>query len=395
MTYKSFYNEEALKIDFKVNGERPYQQCSISVMDTIADPDITFDAKGISNYYYQYQELAKGVIHGEAGQEKLQGMVAQIKAASKGNKYDCLLGLSGGADSTYMAYLAKNLGLNPLVVHFDYGWNLETAVQNIERVVKKLDFDLYTYVMNWEEFRDLLRSYIKASVLDLDVPADHLIFAALAKVAKQHNIKYLLKGYNIVTEAILPPSWNYNRKFDLRNLKAIHKQFGEKPLNTIPKLGMWQRLYYTHINGLKDVAPLNYVDYNKKQVKEFLSKELGWVDYGGKHCENIFTRFYQGYILPRKFNIDKRKAHLSTLIFSSQITKEEALSEISNPPYDLDIIEMDKEYIAKKLGFTATEFEQMLSQPNRDHKEFGDEVMMEQRVVRILKTFKPIKRLIR
>jgi N-acetyl sugar amidotransferase len=388
------YDEEKLKKDIKINFGRPYQQCTISVMDTIADPNITFDEKGICNYYYNYKKQEEvGICHGEAGKQKLFEMVSIIKAGSKGQKYDCILGLSGGADSTYMAYLAKKLGLNPLLVHFDYGWNLETAVQNIEQTVKVLGFDLYTHVMDWVQFKDLLRAYVKASVLDLDVPADHLIFAALAKVATQHKIKYVLKGYNIVTEAILPQTWNYNRKFDLINLKNIHKEFGEISIDNIPKLGLWQRQYYNLFSQLIDFSPLNYVEYNKREVKSFLNKELGWVDYGGKHCENVFTRFYQGYILPTKFQIDKRKAHFSTLIFSGQMTKAEALLELANPPYNLQQMQDDKEYIAKKLGFSDGEFNTLLTLPNRQHSEFGDEQKLESIVNSVRRVFRPLKRM--
>jgi len=390
---ETFYDQTALEQDLEANCGRLYQQCTISVMDTIADPGITFDENGICNYYYDYKKQEEeAVFRGEAGKEKLAAMVKEIKNSAKNQPYDCLLGISGGADSTYMAYLAKELGLNPLLVHFDYGWNLETAVQNIERAVKVLGFNLMTDVMDWGEFKDLLRSYFKASVLDLDVPADQLIFASIARTAKKHNIKYIMKGYNVVTEAVLPKAWNYNRKFDLVNLRNIHKQFGEKPLKKSPTYGVWQQLYYWYIVGLRDAAPLNYVDYNKKAVKELLHKELGWVDYGGKHNENIFTRFYQGYILPAKFNIEKRKAHLSTLIFSGQMTKEEALAELSDPAYDLQAIADDREYIAKKLGFTEQEFDELLHLPNREHAEFGDQALVEKRIRRGLDLLRPFKR---
>ncbi|MCZ2223438.1 MAG: N-acetyl sugar amidotransferase [Chitinophagales bacterium] len=390
------YDELKLKQNKEINFGRPYQQCTISVMDTIADPDISFDEKGISNYYYYYKEQEKkGIFRGKEGEKKLSEMVSTIKSGSRGKKYDCILGLSGGVDSTYMAYLAKKLGLNPLLVHFDYGWNLETAVQNIERTVSSLGFDLYTYVVDWHQFKNLQRAYLKASVLDLDVPADHLIFAALAKVAAKHKIKYVLKGYNISTEAILPKTWNYNNKFDLVNLKNIYKQFGEGSINKVPKLGLWQRQYYNIFCQLIDFAPLNYIDYNKEEIKKFLNKEIGWVDYGGKHCENIFTRFYQGYILPVKFHIDKRKAHLSTLIFSGQITKEEAIKELSEPPYDLIQMQADKEYLAKKLEFSLEEFEKILTLPNRYHSEFGDEKQMESIVNSIRRVFRPIKKILK
>ncbi len=390
------YDEEKLKKNREINFGRPYQQCKLSVMDTIADPDITFDENGISNYYYYYKVQEKnGIFHGEEGQRKLVEMVSTIKKGSKGLKYDCILGLSGGADSTYMAYLAKKLGLNPLLVHFDYGWNLETAVKNIEQAVKVLGFDLYTYVVDWQQFKDLQRAYFKASVLDLDVPADHLIFASLAKVAAQHKIRYVLKGYNIATEAILPKTWNYNRKFDLVNLKNIHRKYGAGSIRNVPKLGLWQRQYYNLVSRLIDFSPLNYVDYNKEEVKRILNKELGWIDYGGKHCENIFTRFYQGYILPVKFHIDKRKAHLSTLIFSGQMTKEEAMQILAEPPYELGLMQMDKEYIAKKLDFSLEEFEELLALPNRDHAEFGDEQKTEAVINSVRRIFRPIKRILK
>ena len=210
--------------------QRPYQQCTLSVMDTIADPDISFDADGICSYYYEYKEAERTqVFTGDEGDRRTAAAVARIKAAKGSKPYDCVLGLSGGADSTYLALLAKQHGLHPLIVHFDYGWNSELAVHNIEQTVKTLNFDLLTYVMDWQEFRSLQRSYFKASVLDLDVPADHMIFGALFKIANQHNIKFVLSGNNVMTEQTLPKAWNYN-KFDrdCANRKRIsqdHRHF--------------------------------------------------------------------------------------------------------------------------------------------------------------------------
>lgn len=373
ISYKNIYDQEALEKDIEANCGRPYQQCAISVMDTIADPNITFDENGICNYYYEYKNLERErVFNGNDGKKKLTEMVKLIKNESKGNKYDCIVGLSGGLDSSYLAYLAKDLKLNPLLVHFDYGWNLEAAVQNIEKLVKNLGFDLYTYVINWEEFKDLLRAYCKASVLDLDVPADHLIFASLNNVAKKHNIKYILKGYNITTEAILPLTWNYNRKFDLVNLKNIHRRFGSRPINSIPKLGLIQQLYFKYIFRVKSASPLNYVSYNKNEVQKLLVEEMEWKEYGGKHSENIFTRFYQGYILPKKFNIDKRKAHFSTLIFSGQLNKEEAIKLLKEPAYSIEMMNEDKDYIAKKLSFSIDEFNSLINSKNISHEFYGD-----------------------
>lgn len=374
---------------------KPYQQCSLSVMDTIADPDITFDEKGICNYYYEYQEAEKKLFFpGESGKEKLHQIAATIRRSGKGKKYDCIIGLSGGADSTYLALLAKRLGLRPLLVHFDYGWNSEIAVQNIENAVRILGFDLYTHVMDWDEFRDILRAYFRASVVDLDVPADHMIFAALFKTANKYSINYMLSGNNVQTEHTLPKTWNYN-KFDLTNLTNIHRKFGERRLKHFPKLGLWQNAYYSLVKNIKSVQLLNCVEYNKKEIIKEITQELKWRDYGGKHHESVFTRFYQGYLLPVKFGIDKRKAHLSNLIFSRQLTKAEALEELKLPPYDPKLQQQDKLYVAKKLGFSPEDFDQILQLPNRSHQEYGTDRKQREFYFRVMRTIKPITSIIK
>ena len=365
------YDIEKLKLDPQINNGRPYQQCAMSVMDTIADPNIRFDSNGVCNYYADYKKLEQSeVFNGEKGRKKLAEVVNKIKEAGKGQEYDCILGLSGGADSSYMAYLAKEQGLRPLVVHFDYGWNLELAVNNIENIIQKLGFNLYTIVMDWEEMKSLQRAYYKSSVLDLDVPADHMIFGALYETANKFKIKYILSGKNIVTEAVLPKAWNYN-KFDLVNLKNINSKFGDQKIQQLPSLGIWHLGYYTAVKRIQMVEILNYIEYNKFEVKELIKKELNWRDYGGKHYENIYTRFYQSYVLPVKFGIDKRKAHLSNLIFSGQLSKEEALQEMSKLPYIEGQVLEDFEYVSKKLGFSPKEFLQLIVQPNIDHSFYG------------------------
>jgi N-acetyl sugar amidotransferase len=365
------YNEEVLKKDSKANFGRPYQQCSISVMDTIADPDITFDEKGICNYYYEYLEAEKkNCLYGEEGLKKQLEIAMAIKNNPGKNGYDCILGLSGGADSTYLAYLAKKLGLNPLLVHFDYGWNTEIAVQNVKSAVNYTGFDLHTFVMDWEEFKNLQRSYFKASVLDLDVPADHMIFGSLYKIASKYKIKYMLSGNNVWTENTLPKSWNYN-KFDLINLKNIHKKFENTPLNNLPALGYYHQIYY---NIFKKINYINFIDFeyfNRESILKFIESEMGWINYGSKHQESVFTRFYQGYILPTKFHIDKRKAHLSNLIFSKQLSKQEALQELRHLPYPIEKQRNDFEFVAKKLGFTFDEFDAILNQKNVPHDYYG------------------------
>jgi N-acetyl sugar amidotransferase len=349
-----------------------YQQCKLSVMDNISDNNIQFDKDGISNYYHDYLKfINNNILDAESKEQKFKQIVDQIKLNGKGKKYDCLIGLSGGADSSYIAYLAKLNNLRPLVVHFDYGWNTDAAISNIENIINKLGFELYTYVIDWKIIRDLQRSYYKSSVVDLDVPADHTIFGAIFHIANKFGIKTILSGSNYQTEFVMPPKWNY-LKTDLKNIQNIHSKFGDLPFKNIHTNGIYDQLYYW-IKGIRAIPFLYYVDYNQEKVYDLLKKELDWKDYGAKHFENVFTRFYQGYVLPNKFGIDKRKAHLSNLIFSGQLNKEEALNILSMPPYDPKLQIEDKEYIAKKLGFTIEEFDTLLKQDNIEHIFYGSD----------------------
>lgn len=350
-----------------------YKQCSKTVMDNIADPNITFDENGVCNYYHEYFEKEKThVKKGQEGIDFYNTKIEKIKADGKNKPYDCILGLSGGVDSSYLAHLSKKEGLRPLVVHFDNGWNSEQAVKNIESIVSKLDFDLYTYVINWEEFKDIQLAYLKASVIDIEAITDHAIAATLYQLAAKHKINYFLSGYNIVTEAILPKAWVFNKQ-DAENIKDIHQQFGTVPLKTFPLLTMAKKRYYSMLMNVESVPLLNYVDYQKDKVKELLKTELNWKDYGGKHYESVWTRFYQGYILPEKFKVDKRKAHLSTLICSKQITKEQALEALKQPIYDANQLAIDKEFVLKKLGLTETAFQELMNLPACPHTNFKTE----------------------
>lgn len=367
--------------------DKDYKQCSISVMDNIADPDITFDSNGISNYFYEYQQKEKNVYKGEEGQKKLQGIVEKIKEAGKGKKYDCITGVSGGVDSTYVALQIKKLGLNPLIVHFDNGWNSELAVKNIENIINRLGFDLYTLVVDWNEFKDIQLSFIKASVVDIETITDHAIIATLYKLAVEKNIKYVISGTNIVTEATLPVYWIFN-KADHINIIDIHKKFGTVKLKTFPFFNTRLKKH-VELRGIERVDILNYMPYIKSQVKNTIMEELGWRDYGGKHYESIFTRFYQGYILPVKFHIDKRKAHLSNLIFSGQITKAEALNELEQPIYDLEQLKIDKEFVLKKLEFSENQFEGLMRKPRMEHTDFATEKSFYERFP-VLIPLKPI-----
>lgn len=354
--------------------QRSYQVCKKCVLDTTAE-FITFDAEGVCDSCRVYEQIAKKYINIDPATKKkeLDFIVGKIKRTGAGKKYDCILGLSGGVDSSYLAYFSKQLGLRPLVVHFDNGWNSELAVHNIENIVSKLNYDLNTYVINWEEFKALQIAYLKASVVDTEVPTDYLIFAVLNKLAAQHNIKYILSGYNYATEFGMPKGWNIANKFDTVNLTNIYKKYGTIKLKDFPKFGLYQRFYYEQILGIETVALLNLIDYNKKEVKSIIKNELNWRDYGGKHHESIFTRFYQDYILPKKFNIDKRRTHWSALICSGQATREEALQELQKEPYSIEQQKADRAYVIKKLDLTETEFEKIMNEKPVDHAVFGYE----------------------
>jgi N-acetyl sugar amidotransferase len=339
-------------------------------MDTISDPDVSFDDEGVSNYFYDYKRKAALKLFDEdIAQKELDRIVNTIIEEGRGNRYDCVTGISGGVDSSYLVYKAKQLGLRPLVVHFDNGWNSEMAVKNIEGIIDKTGFDLYTLVVNWEEFKDIQLSYFKANVVDIEAVTDHAISATLYKLAQQEKVKYILSGNNHVTEGILPSYWIFNKN-DSINIKSIHSKFGKVPLKTFPFASIKKRKIYSEVYGIKSIELLNYLPYDKKAVKEVISKEVGWRDYGGKHYESVFTRFYQGYILPVKFGIDKRKAHLSTLVCSGQIKREEALVELEKPIYDDDQLNVDYEFVLKKLGFSNEQFNEYINMPRVEHTSY-------------------------
>lgn len=388
------YNEESWRTNAEANFGHPYQQCNIGVMDTIADPDITFNEKGICNYYFDFlKQRDKFVIEGDLAEVKLQTLVQEIKAAGTGLRYDCITGVSGGVDSTYLALQAKKLGLRPLIVHFDNGWNSEIAVKNIENIISKLGFDLYTLVVDWEEFKDIQLAYIKASVIDIEAITDHAIIGTLYKLAAENGIKYILSGTNIMTEAVLPKSWIWN-KADHYNIMDIHKKYGTLPLKTFPLFTTRQKQLYRNRGKIITVAPLNYMEYKKDKVISIISDELGWKDYGGKHHESVFTRFYQGYILPVKFGIDKRKAHLSNLIYAGQLTKEKALLELEKAPYDIELLKADYDFVLKKLGLAEKDFEELMLRPRQEHYKFKYEKNGLTEQYPVLKIFKPFKSII-
>ncbi len=349
------------------------RQCAVGVLDTDDDPNMQFDAQGASHYYSEYK-LAEVelLLKGPPAEERIRSLIKLIKSDGKDKPYDCILGVSGGVDSTYVAYQARRMGLRPLAVHLDNGWNAELAVMNIQAVVEKLNIDLHTEVLDWEMFRDLQLSYLKASVIDIEVISDHAIFSTLYRLANKYGIKHILSGTNVVTEYVMPPHWIYN-KTDHVNIRAIHRAYGTRSIDGFPFMDLRVKKWMQMVKGIQSHSILNWVPYNKADVKQFIQDELGWRDYGGKHYESVFTRFYQGYILPRKFGVDKRKAHLTNLIYSGQITKAQALAELQEPPLLPELAEQDYEFVIKKLGLTQEEFERILDQPPVPHANFDTE----------------------
>lgn len=351
------------------------QICIRTVMDT-SDPEISFDDEGVSSHALRFdREFARILADNASGASRpeLERIVAEIKAAGAGKPYDCIIGVSGGVDSTYLVLQAVRLGLRPLLVHFDSGWNSELAVGNIANLVERLGLDLYTQVVDWREMKDLQLAFFKASVPNCDIPTDHAFASVAYEQAKKYGIKYVLSGHNLVSESILPTAWGHDAG-DARHLRAVHRRFGTGRLRSYPVFGPIRRhLWFEILNGITSVAPLNLMPYNYKSAKEEITTELGWRDYGGKHHESVFTRYFQGYYLPTKFGFDKRRAHFSSLILAGQMTRDEALAELEHPPYDEALRQQDHEFIAKKLGVTTAELEDIFRRPPRAHTDYPTE----------------------
>lgn len=346
--------------------ERVYQICTRCIMDT-TDPEITFDEQGICRYCHMYETQIRAAIRPDA--TALQHLVDDIRTHGRDHEYDCIIGVSGGVDSTYVAYIVKKLGLRPLAVHMDNGWDSELAVSNIEKTLKTLNIDLYTHVLDWEEFRDIQLAFLRASVSDGEIPTDHAIAGVLLREAAKRNISYIISGTNSATEAILPRSWTYGIT-DWIYIRDIHRRFGSIPMRTFPICSYFDRFYYSVIKRIQTVRILDFIDYNKAEALRVLQEELGWQYYGGKHYESIYTRFFQGYILPKKFNIDKRRAHFSNLICSNQMTLEQALQEIEYPTYSGILQEEDLDYVLKKFDLTEQEFDSIMNLPIKTHRNY-------------------------
>ena len=342
-------------------------------MDT-SDPDIRFDSAGVCNHCRYADEILPTVSWTPASSEAaLASITSKIRAAAAGKEYDSIIGLSGGVDSSYTSLVAHRIGLRPLAVHLDNGWDSELAVENIQRIVEHCGIDLVTYVIDWREFRDLQRSYLQASVVDIEMLTDHAILAACVGLARQHGVRYLLSGSNFATEHGMPGRWMWPNKQDWTNIVAIHRAYGSVPLKTFPHLPTLRWLALQATGQIRVVPLLNFVPYRRDEAAATLVRELGWREYGGKHHESLFTKFYQGAILPTKFGIDKRRAHLSDRLRNGELTRAEAVEQLSLPLYDADELRVESDYVRKKLGYDEAEWTAILAAPPRSHAEFASD----------------------
>lgn len=345
--------------------------CSNCVMDT-SDSRITFDAKGVCDHCRTfYSQVLPNWHTDERGERELQQMVRDIKAAGRGKDFDCIIGMSGGIDSSYLTYVATKFGLRPLVFHVDAGWNSQEAVNNIERLIDKLGLDLYTEVIDWDEMRDLQLAYFKSGVPHIDTPQDHAFFATMYKFAEQHDVKYILTGANYSTECIRNPvEWMYYQS-DSIQLRDIHRRFGTRPLVNFPTTSILRhKIWLPYVKGIRVVRPLNCVPYRKADAMKLLTDEFGWQPYPQKHFESRFTRFYEGYWLPRKFGYDTRKVQFSSLIVTGQMTRDEALERLKSPALDDSTVRQEFEYVANKLNITTAELQRYRDAPNKTYRDY-------------------------
>lgn len=354
---------------------RPYQICTKLVTDT-SDPTITFDADGVSNHYTEFQRSIRQRWEASAqGRRTLESVVAEIRRAGQGREFDSILGLSGGADSSYMLHImVKEFGLRPLVFHVDGGWNTEVAVHNINSLIEKLGLDLYTEVIDWEEMRNFQLAMFKSGVPHLDVPQDMAFIGVLFKFAARHKIKYILNGGNISTECVLPPLQFLYWGTDLVHVRDILSRFGTRRMPSYPFSSVWyHKLYLRYFQRVRVVKPLNHVPYFKEEAMRLLEREYGWKRYPQKHFESRFTRFFEGFWLPERFGFDMRRIQLSSLILTGQMTREEALTQLAAPPYDPELMRQDFDYVATKLGIGVNELRRYLEMPHRFYWDYRNQ----------------------
>ena len=347
-----------------------YQCCTRCVMDT-TDPEINFDAHGTCNHCRQFDERARREwFPNDEGRRRWEAMVQKIKTSGKGKEYDCILGLSGGIDSSYLAIKVQEWGLRPLVMHVDAGWNSEQAVANIESIVKHCGYDLHTHVVDWEDMRDLQLAYLRSAVANQDVPQDHIFFASLYHFATKNRIRYILSGGNMATEGIFPSTW-HGSAMDAINLQAIHKRYGERKLASYKTISFFKYyLWYPFYKKMRTVRPLNYMPFNKVAALKELEETVGYKPYRRKHGESLFTKLFQNYYLPEKFGMDKRRPHLSSLIASKQMTRKEAVENLKEPLYEPAELSIDITYFCKKLRISHQEFDALMKAPIHHYTDF-------------------------
>jgi N-acetyl sugar amidotransferase len=344
-------------------------------MDT-SDPDIKFDENGICDHVHDFNNFVKPFWKTDKrAEDDLLKIVAEIKRIGKGKEFDCLLGLSGGVDSSYMLHLAvKKFGLRPLVFHVDGGWNSELAVHNINVMIDKLGLDLYTEVINWEEMKDFQLAFFKSGVPHIDIPQDHAFIATLYNFADKYNIKYILNGGNISTECVQYPMKYYYYGTDMAQIDDIRKQFGKLKMDTYPFSSIYRhKIYLKYIRGINVVKPLNFIPYYKEEALSLLEKEYGWKPYPQKHFESRFTRFFEGYWLPERFGFDPRRVMFSSLILTGQMTREEALLKLETQAYNTETIEEDFNFIATKLGLTPEELKCYFNLPKKYYWDYKNQ----------------------
>ena len=354
--------------------KKSYQICTKTIMDT-SDPGIVFDKNGISDYYHNFMEVMKPNWHpNERGYKELMKISEDIKKDGKGRDFDCIIGLSGGLDSSYVAYIAKEvMGLRPLLLHVDAGWNTDQAVGNVEKLVDGLGLDLYTEVINWEEMKDLQVAVLKSGIADQDLPQDYAFFSSLYKFARKHKIKHVLTGGNISTECCREPmEWGaYGPGIDKRMILDIHKKFGKRPLKTFPIIDVLvYKAYYMTVLGMKVIKPLNLVPYIKKDAENLLNEKFGWEKFQHKHHESRWTRFYEDYWMPKRFGFETRRAHFSSLILTGQMTRDEALERISKPEMGEQFLKQEFEYVANKLDLSVEELQAIFELPKKTYKDY-------------------------
>jgi N-acetyl sugar amidotransferase len=353
--------------------KRPYQICNKTIMDT-SDPDIVFDESGVSDYYHNFQNnILPNWYTDEKGYKQLMEIAEKIKKEGRGKDFDCIIGLSGGLDSSFTAYVAKEImGIRPLLFHVDAGWNTDKAVGNIEKLCKGLGLELFTEVINWEEMKDLQRAYFKSQVPGQDAPQDIAFFSGMYKFARKHKIKYVLTGANYSTECCKePPAWGAYPGIDKLLVRDIYKTFGNNKLRTFPVLDILEyKVLYQVIFGMKVIKPLNLVPYIKKDAEDLLFSKFGWEKFQHKHHESRFTRFYEDFWLPQKFGFEKRRAHFSSLILTGQMTRDEAMQRISKPELDEKTLKNEFDYVANKLDFAVDELQKIFEGPNKTFKDY-------------------------